>query len=698
MHGSVRLTGAVLVSAMGLGAACGGSPVIPRAAVPVAMTAAMCGPARAGASAVVPVSSSVSARVLSRTGSTVALATRGDQTFAYIADEDGASLHVVDVGASKELGATPLDGRPSQILFLADGRLVVLLRDRARAQVFAVSGAPEHLEARCGFDTPPEPLGLAVSPDDATLFVTSGWGRALTAFDARTLARAFEVPLPREPRAVVVSDDGATAYVSHAVGARASRVDLASRTVTEVSLRASDAQRDDALRSLRDQIAAARQAHEPIPEGAEDTEKVLAAAGPSCQGFALAKSTDPGGRLLAPQVLVDTGNAAERAPGYGDDSSATEVPDVAVIDEKSGQPLAASLERANDSAAGGGDPRDPPRPECLLPRAAVMNPTRGSLLVSCFGIDAVVEYDARAASPARAERARWSVGAGPSGIAVEPAKNRAVVWSQFDHEVDVIDLGAGELVDDRGQPPAPAARIALTSAPGQGPSSAVALGRVLFHAVGDTRIARDGRACASCHPDGRDDSLVWATPDGPRRSIMLAGRVRSTAPYSWGGSEADLRVHLSTTFDRLNGAGGLKSVELDALIAYVESLPPPPAASTTSAPSAALPIDGAGEEGKRVARGAQLFASAEVGCAGCHTGAEGTDNGVHDVASKGKVDRLAAFNTPTLRFVGGTGPYFHDGRYPTLHDLLASNADTMGHTKQLSPADLDALEAYLRTR
>ena len=56
------------------------------------------------------------------------------------------------------------------------------------------------------------------------------------------------------------------------------------------------------------------------------------------------------------------------------------------------------------------------------------------------------------------------------------------------------------------------------------------------------------------------------------------------------------------------------------------------------------------------------------------------------------------FDTPTLEFVAGTAPYFHDGRYPTLHQLLVKSDGKMGHTKQLSSEDMDALEAYLRTR
>jgi mono/diheme cytochrome c family protein len=569
-------------------------------------------------------------------------------------------------------------------MFLADGRLVVLLRDRSLVQVMEPGDEPAALETRCAVDAAPEPVGLALSPDDATLFVTSGWGRALLAFNAQTLSKVFEVPLAREPRSVVVSDDGKFAYVSHAVGAKASRVKLDERRVSEISLRAYDPQNVAQLKAFGDEAETWHAQNEPVPDSLRESIKELEASQPSCQGFALAKSIAPSGRILAPQVLVDTGDPTARASGYGNDDSSTEVPDVAVIDATTGKTITTSLERPVDSAGwGGGDARETKRPECLLPRAAVVEERRKSLLVSCFGIDQVIEYDSLAASPTRAERQRWTVGAGPSGIAVDPVKNRAIVWSQFDRAVNVIDLGRGELVDDKGQIPQPAPRIDMAPNEARKIAGATALGRLLFYSVGDGRISRDGRACASCHPDGRDDSLVWSTPEGPRRSIMLAGRVRSTAPYAWNGSHGDLKIHLATTFDRLNGAGGLKSVELDALAAYVESLTPPPPVPT--------------EDRAKVGRGAQLFASSEIGCAGCHAGVARTDNECHDVKSKTRADRTALFNTPTLHLVGGTGPYFHDGRYESLHELLISNGDTMGHTKQLSAEDVDALEAYLRT-
>jgi cytochrome c peroxidase len=212
----------------------------------------------------------------------------------------------------------------------------------------------------------------------------------------------------------------------------------------------------------------------------------------------------------------------------------------------------------------------------------------------------------------------------------------------------------------------------------------LALGRILFHSVGDTRISHDGRACASCHPDGRDDGLTWATPNGPRRSIALAGRISESAPFSWTGSEHELKEHMTITFDRLKGAGGLRSMELDALATYVKALPPPPPHKKA--------------QDAKAARGQAIFASEAAECSSCHKGEGTTDNKHHDVQSKTASDKAPqGFNTPSLKFVGGGGPYFHDGRYKTLRDLLTDSDRKMGHTKQLSNEDLEALEAYLRT-
>ena len=79
-----------------------------------------------------------------------------------------------------------------------------------------------------------------------------------------------------------------------------------------------------------------------------------------------------------------------------------------------------------------------------------------------------------------------------------------------------------------------------------------------------------------------------------------------------------------------------------------------------------------------------------LGCAGCHVGGAGTDGNAHDVGSG------AVLDTPSLRFVSGTAPYFHDGRFDTLADLLAKTSATMGGL-QLNQQQQHAVEAYLTT-
>lgn len=664
----------ILVLSACLVAACGGANPQPVTPVAHAPAGSSCARVLDASRAPVPVA-------LPRSGSTVALARLGGKTFAYIADEDDQAVHVVDVDAQKDVSKTGLAGKPAQLMFLADGRLVVALRDKAQVEVLEPGAdAAQPMEARCSLDTEAEPYGVAATPDDSALIVTSAWGKSLASFDAKgaKMAKQWEVALPREPRSVVVSDDGTHAFVAQAVGGQVSVVDLKVHQVIPTATHLTDENLKAAAKAgtLGDTVSTMRFS----AFGGNGK-------GSSCQGFALAKTGNPGGRVLVPQALVDPGDPNENPSGYGNPrQDQTEVGDVAVLDETDGDVMLASLlttpasfTRQMQTAAG----HD--HQECLLPRSAAFDSKHETLLVGCYGIDDVVAYDALAVSPARAVVRRWDVAAGPSGIAVDADKDRAVVWSQFERVLNVLPLGGPALVDEKGPDKAPPVGHIALSEPSHALPVSLALGRVLFHMVGDERISHDGRACASCHPDGRDDSLTWATPNGPRRSIMLAGRISDTAPFSWSGTETTLKQHMGITFTRLKGSGDLESMELDALADYVQTLTPPP------------PVAPKAELVAKVARGSEIFHSAAAGCSSCHAGTYATDNERHDVQSKASNDRNGTFNTPSLKFVGGGGPYFHDGRYKTLRQLLTDADRKMGHTAQLNNDDLEALEAYLRS-
>lgn len=626
---------------------------------------------------------------LSREGGTVVLAEDGDRTIAVIADADERAVTLLDVDSGDVLSTSPLDGVPSQLAVLEDGRVVVALRDRSKLVVLQPgTDLRRPLQELCRADTPTEPVALTLSPKGDRLYAVTGWGAKLTAFDTEELRPRMSVDLPREPREVVIDNDGKQAFVAHAVGGRASVVDLASRAMREVS---TTERTDHDVEELRKAIkSAVGKSAGPLSEGqiaevgkivakreADIQKEVSSHRRTSCQSFALARSADSG-RIFVPQVLVDPGDENARPAGYGDDHTTTEVPNVAVIDPSTGHAMATSLRVDGNTAFVN---TNEPSEHCILPRSAAVDEASGSLLVGCFGTDVVIAYDARSPDPARVEKRRWRVAAGPSGIVVDDTERRAVVWSQFDRTVNVIRLtsagGVGDATDDDVR------KIEIPSDPERQLSVEQLLGRSLFHSTNDARIARDGRACASCHPDGREDGLVWATPNGPRRTKLLAGSLHGTAPFAWDGDAAKLHDHLEDTFERLRGAGGLRSVELRALTSYVKALPSPPRTTV--------------KDPQKVARGKEIFESKRAGCATCHAGEHFTDNKIHDVKSKTKMDREAGFNTPSLAFLRGRAPYYHDGRYATLSELLAGVDGAMGHTKHLSKADRAALEAFLLT-
>jgi len=667
---------AVLTAACGI-TACGGSNPSPGAptqagAAPTA-AAASCQRARPGTGPT---------RVANaREGSTVALVQNGGQTLAYVADADDNLLHTIDVNAGTERAVTPLDGAPAQLLVLADGRVAVTLRDKNRVQILEPGASSDDpLAALCAVPVAAEPIGIAASPDDKQIVVTSAWGKRLTALNAASMNVAFEVPIAREPRAVLVDDDGTRAFIAHVVGAKMSVVDLATdkHDVREIDLRAKAVERHfSAAGKLRNGCQGFALAKSVV---AEDDEPRVAVEKPLIKGQAprTNKVTPrPKGRVFAPMVTVDPGELNVRSSGYGNSvaMTPTEAPIVSVIDGAAERALTTSVLPDGTRHAG----------ECLLPRAAATNPADGALFVTCLGIDAVLELDARGLDPMRLERRRWSVPSGPTGLALDPGGKRAVVWSQFDRELAVIDLAEG------GDSHTPVTRVATSRKVKSDITPVIAWGRRLFHRTDDPRIARDGRACASCHPDGREDALTWSTPDGPRQTIMLAGRMETTAPYSWMGNHGDLRAHVKETFRRLGGIGLPDSPdsfdELDALVAYLSSMRGP---STEGAR-----VDQAHTH--LVGRGKELFFEEAQGCATCHLGGGGTDSVKHDLGTFTPTEGRAGFDTPALRFVAGTAPYFHDGRYTTLEELLAGADGKMGHTLQLSRQDVTALKAYLET-
>lgn len=199
-------------------------------------------------------------------------------------------------------------------------------------------------------------------------------------------------------------------------------------------------------------------------------------------------------------------------------------------------------------------------------------------------------------------------------------------------------------------------------------------GRNVFHQ--QTRI---GLACASCHPEGREDGLVWNFAQlGPRRTQSLAGDLLQRAPFHWEGDMTDLTVLMDDVFANRMSGGFLSDTEKQALGPWLGRIPAP-------APRI-FDVNAA-------ARGQAIYNRPEVGCASCHNGELMTNNLLVNVGTGGK------FKVPSLVGIGARAPFMHDGCAPTLMDRFTTcgNSTAHGNTTNLSSQELSDLVEYLES-
>lgn len=606
-----------------------------------------------------------------RIGSTIALAQEeSGRRLVYVADDDNEAIHTLDAEGPRELAVTPLPGKPAQLLPLSDGRLLVSIHDKNKLIVLEQNKKPEDgLEIRCEQTVYAQPWGLAVSPKGDRIALTAAWDQRVMLLDSNTIELKSTLSVAAEPRAVLWSEDGQTVYVSHLIGGVVSSFSAEKplETLSTIFVRPE--------RKASEGAKAAKAKNAAAEKPVSDTQTRAAA-----QGYTLAELSMGGennskwpARIFAPMASSDPMRfgAQQSFPGvYGGGGGPAVIGAfVAVIDPISKTALGRETISIREA-----------RPEdCILPRG--IDTVGERMYLTCLGVNTLVELDMRSVDPITAQRRRFSVAPGPTGVVVVEASNQALVWSQWAGALTVVDLS---------EPRKPEMMLRLAAPEKPALSAHLAKGRELFYRTRDVRMSSDGRACASCHPEGRADGLTWATPDGPRQTISLAGRVAGSGPFGWFGDHPTAKQHVLFTISRLGGHGFKNQSDLndfEALMDYVAALP-------ISGRKGALSEEGAAELQKR---GKEIFFSKDAGCADCHLGGDGSDGKRHDVGSGSPLEARLSFDTPALKWLSGSAPYFHDGRYLTLMDLVSDPQSKMGSSAQLPEADRRALLAYLES-
>lgn len=277
-----------------------------------------------------------------------------------------------------------------------------------------------------------------------------------------------------------------------------------------------------------------------------------------------------------------------------------------------------------------------------------------------------------------------SVGAGLDGVVSDG--DTAWVLASLDRELVAYDLREDNAEIEL-------ARVALLDT--ELLSAELLLGAQVFHGAADPRMSTDAYvSCASCHPDGGTDARTWDFFDRGEglRDTQALWAMPDAGPFHWSANFDELQdfenairafqagdgfmteEDFAACEDPLGTAKAGYSAELDALAAYVRSLPVPRSPWRAE--------DGAWTEAAE--RGRLVFAA--EGCAECHAGAETTDAGwdgaepiLHDVgtlleSSGGRAGgELTGLRTPSLSGLFASAPYLHDGRAATLEEALVAH-------------------------
>ena len=269
-----------------------------------------------------------------------------------------------------------------------------------------------------------------------------------------------------------------------------------------------------------------------------------------------------------------------------------------------------------------------------------------------------------------------------------------------------------------------------------------AVGRELFRS---NALAKQGESCQGCHTDGGSNADIGTTPHDPagvniatdflglRDPPSLYG-VKDTAPYFWNGNVATLKqVAFDTVANHfldgvdgtIDAAGMTTENAAAALEAYMNTFEAPEGDFSQGTLSASA------------RRGMVLFQQ-KGGCIGCHFGPDLTDNRLHDILvpqvtvpaamGGGPADdpgalrppatlnggkcplspltnvvpitidpRTCAINTPSIRGVGRTGPFMHNGVFTTLQQVVDFyNGQSIIAPLNLTAAEMADLVDFLR--
>ena len=139
----------------------------------------------------------------------------GYRGYAFIANQEGQSLAVIDLEVMAVARHIAIDGSPTQVLAAA-----------TRPTIYALTPEPgwlievqfNRLSVARKLSLGPSVSSMALSPDEKSLFVLARQPRALMAINLDTFQQSWSLPLPTECTELALSPDGKFAALTGSQG------------------------------------------------------------------------------------------------------------------------------------------------------------------------------------------------------------------------------------------------------------------------------------------------------------------------------------------------------------------------------------------------------------------------------------------------------------------------------------------------
>ncbi len=154
-----------------------------------------------------------------------------DGKLAFVTSETDNRVDVVDTQSNLLTGSIDVGARPRAIAVSRDGRRGVVTLEDAGSVVLVDPVARKALKTVKLPGDGVRPMGVVLSADGQTAYVTTGRGKLLFALDAETLTERWSLEVGARPWGVAVSPDGTKVYTANGSSNDVSVVDVETHAV-----------------------------------------------------------------------------------------------------------------------------------------------------------------------------------------------------------------------------------------------------------------------------------------------------------------------------------------------------------------------------------------------------------------------------------------------------------------------------------